>query len=76
MFISSANNEFYGDLKTELLNDYIKGVDNQPVSTDKVVQLLNTYRAMRRPRIKHTYSTKTAIVQSVDKSRGEKKAKR
>ena len=39
MFVSGAYNERYGDLKTELLNDKAKGIDNCPTSDDEAVQL-------------------------------------
>ena len=47
VFINGANNERYGDLQTELLNIYAKGVDNWPTSVDEVVQLLNTYHVTK-----------------------------
>ena len=49
MFISGTSKERYGDLKTELLNDYAKGVDNWPTSVDEAVQLLNTYHVKKQP---------------------------
>ena len=48
MFISGANKERYGDLKTELLNDYAKRVDNLPTSIDEAVQFLNTYHVKKQ----------------------------
>ena len=35
MFISVANKERYGDLKTKLLNDYAEGVNNWPTRADE-----------------------------------------
>ena len=49
MFISGTNKERFGDLKSKLLNDYAKGVDNWPTSVDEAVQLLNTYHVKKQP---------------------------
>ena len=41
MFISGANNDLFGDLKTELINDFTKGFDNWPINLEEAVQLIN-----------------------------------
>ena len=40
MFISGEDKYRYGDLKTELINDYTKGVDNWSTNVDEAIQLL------------------------------------
>ena len=40
--LSRANNELYRDLKTQLTNDYAKGIDSYPLTVRETVNLLNT----------------------------------
>ena len=69
MFISGANNELYGDLKTELNNDFIKGVDNWPVDVDGAVQPMNAYMAKKMTWSKITMdSSEVAFAQKETKS--------
>ena len=50
MFIHGTKKERNGDLKTKLLNDYAKEVDNWPTSVDETVQPSNTYHVKKQPR--------------------------
>ena len=44
-----SKQERHEDLKTELLSDYAKGVNNWPTIVDEAVQLLNTYHIKKQP---------------------------
>ena len=50
MFIGGADNELFGDLKTELNNDFVKGTDNWPTNIDETVQLINAYKVKKAPK--------------------------
>ena len=52
MFIGGANNELFGDLKTELNNDFAKGTDNWPTNIDEAVQLMNAYKVKKAPKVR------------------------
>ena len=41
MMLSGDNSDRYNNLKDDLANDFTKGVDNYPKSTEEVVNLLN-----------------------------------
>ena len=51
-------------MKTELINDYTKGVDNWPTNVDDAKQLLNTYHAKKQPRSNYVGQMETAFAQT------------
>ena len=66
MFISGADKCRYGGLKTELINDHAKGMENWPTNVDEAIQLLHTYQAKKQPRSNYMGQMEMAFAQSGD----------
>ena len=63
MFISRASKKRYRDLKTELLNDHSKRVNNWSTSVDEVVQLSSSFHIKKQTWAAQMMQTEMALAQ-------------
>ena len=52
MFISGAKNNLTGNLNTELINDFTKGIDNLLINLEDMVQPMITYHVKKGQKLK------------------------